>query len=66
MKINELKTKMDNIKEEETHDMENLRKMNETETQNTMEGYSSRLEQAEEKSQNLKMKWKLKEKRKSY
>jgi hypothetical protein len=41
-------------------------KKNETETQNTMEGYSSRLEQAEEKSQNLKMKWKLKEKRKSY
>jgi hypothetical protein len=35
--INELKTKIDNIKEEVTHDMENLRKKNETETQNTME-----------------------------
>jgi hypothetical protein len=27
--------KIDNIKEEVTHDMENLRKKNETETQNT-------------------------------
>jgi hypothetical protein len=32
-----------------THDMENLRKMNETEIQNTMEGHSSRLEQAEDR-----------------
>jgi uncharacterized protein Yka (UPF0111/DUF47 family) len=39
--INELKTKIDNIKEEVTHDMEKLRKKNETETQNTMEGHSS-------------------------
>jgi tRNA U34 5-carboxymethylaminomethyl modifying GTPase MnmE/TrmE len=40
--------KIDNIKEEVTHTtMENLRKKNETETQNTMEGHSSRLEQAE-------------------
>jgi hypothetical protein len=36
--------KIDNIKEEVTHDMENLRKKNEVETQNTMEGHSSRLE----------------------
>jgi hypothetical protein len=28
--------KMDNIKEEVTHDMENFRKKNETEPQNTM------------------------------
>jgi molecular chaperone GrpE (heat shock protein) len=42
--INELKTKIDNIKEEVIHDMENLRKKNETEIQNTMEGHSSRLE----------------------
>jgi molecular chaperone GrpE (heat shock protein) len=41
--INELKTKIDNIKEEVIHDMENLRKKNETEIQNTMEGHSSRL-----------------------
>jgi acetolactate synthase small subunit len=33
--INELKVKMDNIKEEVTHNKENLRKKNETETQNT-------------------------------
>jgi uncharacterized protein Yka (UPF0111/DUF47 family) len=42
--INELKTKIDNIKEEVTHDMENFRKNNEPEIQNTMEGHSSRLE----------------------
>jgi hypothetical protein len=30
--INELKTKTDNIKEEVTHDKENLRKKNKTET----------------------------------
>jgi hypothetical protein len=36
--------RIDNIKEEVTHDMENLGKKNETETQNTVEGHSSRLE----------------------
>jgi hypothetical protein len=41
--INELRMKIDN-KEEVTHDMENLRKKNETEIQNKMEGHSSRLE----------------------
>jgi hypothetical protein len=30
--INELRTKIDNIKEEVTHDMENLRKRNEIQT----------------------------------
>jgi chromosome segregation ATPase len=40
--------KIDNIKEDGTHDMENLRKKNETETENTVEGHSSRLEQAED------------------
>jgi hypothetical protein len=34
--------KIKNIKEEVTQDMENLRKKNQTETQNTMEGHSSR------------------------
>jgi hypothetical protein len=34
--INELRAKIDNIKEEVTHDMENLRKKNETEIQNKM------------------------------
>jgi hypothetical protein len=35
------------------HDMENLRKKNEAETQNTMEGHSSRLEQAEDRTSEL-------------
>jgi hypothetical protein len=33
--------KIKNIKEEVTHDMENLRKKNQTKTQNTMEDHSS-------------------------
>jgi hypothetical protein len=46
---NELKMKIDNIKYSVTHDMESLRKKNETGTQNTMEDHSSRLEQAEDR-----------------
>jgi hypothetical protein len=34
---------------EVTHDVENLGKKNETEKENTMEGHSSRLEQAKDK-----------------
>jgi uncharacterized coiled-coil DUF342 family protein len=45
--INELRTKINNIKEEGTQDMENLRKKNETEMQ--MEGQSSRIEQTEDR-----------------
>jgi hypothetical protein len=45
--------KIDNIKEEVTHDMENLRKKTETEIQNKMEGHSSRLEQAEDRISEL-------------
>jgi hypothetical protein len=41
--------KIDNIKEKVTHDMENLRKKNETEIQNKMEGHFSRLEQTEDR-----------------
>jgi chromosome segregation ATPase len=52
--INELRTKIDNIKEEVTHDTENLRKKNETEIQNKMEGHSSRLEQARDRTSELK------------
>jgi hypothetical protein len=51
--INELKVKIENIKEVVTHDMENLRKMYETEIQNIMEGHSSRLEQAEDRISKL-------------
>jgi hypothetical protein len=53
--------KIDNVKEEVTYDIGNLTKKNETETQN-----SSRLEQAEDRISELKIKWKLKEKLKSY
>jgi hypothetical protein len=57
--------KIDNVKDV-THDMENLRKKNETEIQNTMEGHSSRLEQEEDRISELKEKMKLKEKWKTY
>jgi hypothetical protein len=42
------------------HDMENLRKKNETETQNTMEGHSRRLEQAEDRISELEDKVEIK------
>jgi chromosome segregation ATPase len=45
--------KIDNIKEEVTHDMENLRKKNETKIQKKMEGHSSRLEQAQHRISEL-------------
>jgi hypothetical protein len=41
--------KIKNIKEEVTQDMENLRKKNQTETQNTIRDHSSRLEQGEDR-----------------
>jgi hypothetical protein len=40
---------IENIKKKVTHDMENLRKKNQAETQNTVEGHSSRLEQVEDR-----------------
>jgi hypothetical protein len=52
--INELRMTIDNIKEEETQDIENLRKKNETEMQNKIEGQSSRTEQAEDRISELK------------
>jgi chromosome segregation ATPase len=53
--------KIDNIKEEVTHDMENLKKKNETKIQNTVEGHSSRLEQAEDRISEHEDKIKIKE-----
>jgi proline dehydrogenase len=50
--IKELRTKTHNIKEV-THDMENLRKKNETEIQNKMEGHSSRIEQTKDRISEL-------------
>jgi exonuclease VII large subunit len=52
--INELRVKIDNIKEEVTQDMENLGKKNKTEMQNKMEDQSHRLEQAEDRVSELK------------
>jgi hypothetical protein len=37
-----------------THDVENFRKKNETEIQNTVQGHSRRLEQAEDRISELK------------
>jgi hypothetical protein len=51
---------IENIKEEVTHDMENLRKMNETEIQNIMEGHSSRLKEAEDRISELENKKEIK------
>jgi vacuolar-type H+-ATPase subunit I/STV1 len=51
--INELRIKTDNIKEETTQDKENLRKKNETELQNKMEGQSRRIEQTEDRISEL-------------
>jgi hypothetical protein len=52
--------KIENIKEEATHDMENHRKKNQTETQNTVEGHSSRLEQAKHRISELEDKTEIK------
>jgi hypothetical protein len=57
--------KIDNSKEEVTYDVENLRKKNETETQNTMEGHSSRIEQVEDSISELEDKMKIKGKKKN-
>jgi polyhydroxyalkanoate synthesis regulator phasin len=51
--INELRMKIDNIKEEVTQGMENHRKKNETERQNKMESQSSRIEQTEHRISEL-------------
>jgi hypothetical protein len=47
--------KIDNIKGKVTHDMENLRKTNQTEIKNTVESHSGRLEKVLE-SQSSKIK----------
>jgi paraquat-inducible protein B len=47
--INEIRAKIDNIKEAVTHNMENLRKKSETEMPNKIEGHSSRTEQTEDR-----------------
>jgi hypothetical protein len=61
--INELRMKIDNIKEEGTQDIENLRKRNETEMQNKMEGQSSRTEQAKDRISELEDEMEIKGKK---
>jgi chromosome segregation ATPase len=51
--VNELRMKIDNIKEKVTHNMENCQKKNETVIQNKMEGHSSRIEQTENRISEL-------------
>jgi uncharacterized membrane protein YgaE (UPF0421/DUF939 family) len=60
--MSELRAKIDNIKEEITHDMENLRKKNETETQDKMEDYSRRTEQTEDRISELEDEMSIKRK----
>jgi hypothetical protein len=55
--MNELRMKIDSIKEEVTHDMENLRKNNEIEIQHKMESHFTRIEKTQDRSRNLKVKW---------
>jgi predicted RNase H-like nuclease (RuvC/YqgF family) len=59
--INTLKMKIETIKEL-AHDVENLRKKNQIETQNTVECHSSRLEQSEDRLSELEDKIEYKEK----
>jgi polyhydroxyalkanoate synthesis regulator phasin len=56
--------KIDSINKEVTHYMENLRKKNETETQSTIEGHSTRLEQMEDRISELEDKMEIKGKTK--
>jgi hypothetical protein len=49
-----------------THDMENLKKKKMKQIQNTMEGHSSRLEQAEDRISELEDEMEIKEKLKNY
>jgi sugar-specific transcriptional regulator TrmB len=64
--MNELRMTIDNLKEEGTHDMKNLRKRNETEIQDTMEGHSNILEKAEDRISELEDEMEIKGKMKSY
>jgi TolA-binding protein len=52
--------KIKNFKEEVIHDMENLRKKNQTEAQNTVAGHSNRLEQMEDRISDLQDKIEIK------
>jgi hypothetical protein len=64
--INELRTKIDNIKQKTTQAMENLRKKNKTDLQNKTEGQSSRIEQTEDRISELKDEMVIKGKTEDY
>jgi siderophore synthetase component len=64
--INELRMKINNNKEKVTHDIENLRKKNQTEVQTKIQGHSSRLEQAEHRLSEFEDKMEIKGKLKRY
>jgi chromosome segregation ATPase len=51
--INELRIEIENIKEEVTHNLENIRIKTETEIQNKMEGHSRRTEKTEDRISEL-------------
>jgi hypothetical protein len=52
--------KIENIKEEATHDMENSEKKNETGIHNTVEDHSSRLKEGEDRISELEDKMEIK------
>jgi hypothetical protein len=54
--------KIENIKEEVTHDMENLRKKSQTEIENTVEGHFNKRKQVEDRISELKDKIEINEK----
>jgi chromosome segregation ATPase len=60
--MNELRTKIDNIKKEVTHNMENLRKNNEQKYKTKWKANPAEQNKQNTESQNSKMKWELKEK----
>jgi molecular chaperone GrpE (heat shock protein) len=64
--IMNLKTKIDNVKEEVTHDMENLRKRMKEKYKTQWKVTPANQNKWKTESWNLKIKWKLKEKLKNY
>jgi hypothetical protein len=58
-----MKDEIKNIKEDVTKNMENLRKKDQIETKNTVECYSSRQEQVEDRISELQDKIEIKEKK---
>jgi hypothetical protein len=58
--------KINNIKQEVTQNMENLREKNQTETQNTVESHSTGIEQVEDRILQPEDQMEIKEKLKSY